>query len=235
MIHQITLKPSSIARVLGTAASFLVVASIGGQLAAHLTGDRHLYGLVFLFNVNAEKNIPSGFSTLLLFFAALLLAIIALLEGRQLRSPVHWAILSIGFAFMAADEALSFHERLIKPMRMQLGGDTYGVFYFAWVIPYIAIVLLLAPFFLGFMSRLPVKTRRAFLLAAALYLGGVIGVELVEGRFAESYGRHNPTYAMFVTVEESLEMAGAIVFVWALLTFIADRYEVVRFRFEKGR
>ncbi len=210
----------------------LVTASVAGQLAAQWTGDRRLYGLVFLFNVNAEKNIPSGFSTLLLFFAALLLATIAILERRQHRSPVHWWILSVGFAFMAADEALSFHERLIKPIRTQLDLESYGFFYFAWVIPYIAIVLLLAPFFLKFMSRLPLKIRRTFLLAAAVYLGGVLGVELVEGYFAETHGRNNLTYAMLVTVEESLEMAGVILFVWALMTFIADRYEVVRFRFE---
>jgi hypothetical protein len=37
---------------------------------------------------------------------------------------------------------------------------------------------------------------------------------------------------MIVTVEESLEMTGLIVFIWALLKYCADNYKQVRFRFE---
>ena len=45
----------------------------------------------------------------------------------------------------------------------------------------------------------------------------------------ELHGRDNLTYSMMVTVEESLEMGGVILFIWALLVYIADNYKEVRF------
>jgi uncharacterized membrane protein len=64
--NQILLNSSLIARVLGGVALLLIMASIGGQLIVYLTGHDVVYGLVWLFNLNGEKNIPTGFSTLLL-------------------------------------------------------------------------------------------------------------------------------------------------------------------------
>lgn len=68
-------------------------------------------------------------------------------------------------------------------------------------------------------------------MAATLYLGGAIGVEMAGGRYAELHGTNNWTYSMIVTVEESLEIAGLIVFIWALLKYCTDNYKEVRFRF----
>ncbi len=231
--HQILVKPSSVARVLGTVAVLLVLASFGGKLAAYLSGDHRLYGLVWLFDVNREKNIPTGFAVFLLLLAALLLAVVAILERKRAGSSVlHWAVLACGFLFMAADEAWVLHERLIKPFRNQLGDDGFGILYFSWVVPYGMLVLASALFFWRFLLRLPAKTRHAFVVAAVLFVGGSIGVEMLAGRFAELHGRRNLAYSMFNTVEESLEMGGVIVFIWALLVFIADSYGEVRFRFQ---
>lgn len=236
VINQIPLKPLLIARILGVVAFVLVLASIGGQLTAYLTGHDTVYGLVRLFYVDAEQNIPTFFSTFLLLFAALLLAVITVLTRNRTTSHVsHWAILSFGFLFMAVDEAVSLHERLSEPTRKLLGGGNLGVFYSAWVIPGIALVLVLALFFLRFLLHLPLRTRVTFLMAATLYLGGAIGLELIGGRYVELHGSQNLTYSMIATVEESLEMAGVIIFIWALLVYIADNHKEVRFRFDGVR
>jgi hypothetical protein len=68
-------------------------------------------------------------------------------------------------------------------------------------------------------------------MAATFYIGGAIGVELIGSHHAELYGYENWTYSMIATLEESLEMAGLIVFIWALLKHCADNYKVGRFRF----
>ena len=225
-IRLIRFNPSSIARYLGAVAFLLVLANIGFRLAARLTGNHHMYGLVRLFDIDIEKNIPSVFSALLLLYAALLLGLIAMLERRQAGHPIlHWTILSYGFLLMAVDEACSLHEELIRPIRHLWGDGDLGIFYFSWVIPGIAVVLVAAAFFFRFLLRLPAKSRSAFLIAATLYLGGAIGVELIAGRFVELHGKLNLTYHMMVVAEESLEMAGAIVFIWALLAFIADNHQ----------
>jgi hypothetical protein len=39
-------------------------------------------------------------------------------------------------------------------------------------------------------------------------------------------------YSMIAVAEESFEMAGLIVFIWALMKYCADNYKEVRFRFE---
>lgn len=232
-INQIILNPLAVARALGVVAFLLVLASIGGQLFKYLTGHDYVYGLVPLFDVDAEKNIPTFFSVLLLSFAALLLLVISVLEKKQkARDVSRWAILSSGFLLMGVDEGWSFHERLSMPVRGFLGDGNAGIFYDAWVIPGIAIVLALALFFLRFLLRLPVKTRSTFLVAATLFIGGAVGFELIGGRYTELHGQENLTYVMMATVEESLEMAGIIVFIYALLEYIAGQYKEVRFRFD---
>lgn len=232
-INQISINPSAIARLLGAVAFLLVLASIGGQFSKFELGHDYLKGLVLLFYVNAEQNIPTYFSVLLMLFAALILVVIAVLNGKQNVPHVSkWAILSFGFLFMAFDEAFQVHERLILPVRALLGECNLGIFYFAWVIPGIALVLLLGLFFLRFLLHLPTTTRLRFLMAAILYLGGAIGLELVGGRYAELHGVQNWTYSMITTVEESFEMTGLIVFIWALLEYCADNYREVRFQFD---
>jgi hypothetical protein len=233
--NQISLNPFKIARALGTVAFFLVLASIAGQLMFYKTGNK-FYGLVLLFDVDAECNIPTFFSMLLLLLAALLLSVITLLERKQTASHVlHWAILSFGFLFMAIDEVVAIHERLVNPLRRMLGPGNPGVFNFAWVIPGISLVLILALFFLKFWLRLPVKTRLTFLVASATYIGGCIGFELIGGHFAKLHGIHNFAYSVLTTVEESLEMAGVIFFIWGLLVYLADNYKEVQFRLNEFR
>jgi hypothetical protein len=103
--------------------------------------------------------------------------------------------------------------------------------YYSWVIPGIPLVLALALIFVRFLSRLSGATRFWFLLAAFLYLGGSIGFELIGGAYEELYGRKNLTYNMLATVEESLELAGLIIFIYALLAYLAANYGEVRLRF----
>jgi hypothetical protein len=235
-IYQVSLNPQSIARVLATIAFVLVLASIGGQLTVYMTAEESpdhelIVKLARRVYVDAEQNIPNFFSTMLLAFSAVLLSVIALLKRKEKDSQAkYWTVLSVGFLCMAADEAASIHEMLIMPMRSLMGGHNLGIFYWAWVIPGIGLVLVLGVFFLKFLVRLNAKTRRNFLTAAALYLGGAIGFEMIGGWYGESHGIYNLPYSMISTVEESLEMAGAIVFIRALLVYIAETYKEVQIR-----
>ena len=235
MTGRISLNPSSTALVLGAAAFLLLLASTGGQLSRFLLGHGRLKGLVPLFYLGGERNVPTFFSVLLMLFIVLLLATVAILDGKA-RAPHarKWVALSGGFLLMAYDEAFQVHERLIGPMRSLLGDGDLGVFYFAWVIPGIALVLALALFFLRFLLQLPTRTKLAFSIAGALYVVGAVGLELQEGRHAEVHGLLNPTSVALATVEESLELAALVLFIWALLGHIADRHGEVQLRFERG-
>jgi hypothetical protein len=179
-----------------------------------------------------EHNLPTYFSVLLILFLTLLLAVIATLNLKH-RMPhaSKWVILSFGFLCMAFDEAFQVHERLNIPVGTLFGAGSLGVLYFPWVVPGIALVVVLGLFFLRFLLHLPVPTRFRFLMAAALYVGGAIGVELIGGRHAELHGYENWAYSLIATLEESLEMAGLIVFIWALLSYCAGNFKERPFRF----
>ena len=228
-INRITVIPLRITQALGIAAAFLVLASVTGQLVKYLGGHDFVYGLVRLFYVDYENTLPSFFSASLLLIAALLLALIATLkQTAHATYRFQWALLSVTFLFMAIDEAASIHEMLIGPMRGLLGQQARGVFFFAWVIPGFAIAMIFGLSYLRFLLHLPFTTRWHVVLAATLYLGGAIGMELIGGRYADVHGMENLTYSMLATVEESLEMAGVIVFIYALLHYIADNYREIR-------
>ena len=229
---QLSLNPSAVARVLRAVAFLLVLGSIGGQLSKFLLGHNSVKGLIPLFDLSGEQNIPTFFSVLLMIFIALLLAVIAVLNRKQkTHDASKWAILSFMFLYMAYDEAFQVHEMLVAPVRELLGNGNLGIFYYAWVIPGIALVLVVALFFARFVLRLPATTRRAFLMATALYVGGSIGFELIGGAYDELHGWNNLKYNMISTAEESLEIAGLIVFLWALLKYCKHSYKEVRFRF----
>jgi hypothetical protein len=223
-----------VVRALGAAALLLLLASVGVHLTAALSDAWWVDGAVRLFDVEQERSFPTAFSTLLLLSASILLGLIAAMRRRRTGSREwYWAILSIGFFAMAADELLSFHEMLIMPSRRFLGEGDLGFLFFSWIVPGTALVLVLALFFGKFVLRLPPKTRRAFLRAAAIFLGGTIGVEMLGGHVAEAHGARNAGYAFLTTVEEGLEMAGILLFIRALLDYFAENFREVRLMFEE--
>lgn len=212
--------PDAVTKVLATLAAALVLAGVLGQLSRFLLDHDHVFGLVPLFHLDEEGNVPAVFSVGLMLAAAALLARIAWLKwALRDRDAPRWVILAIGFVLMAIDEGWSMHETLVAPMRSLLGSGRLGIFHFAWVIPGIGIVLALVPYYIGFLRRLPGPTRRRFLVAAALFLGGAIGMELLGGYYAEANGRATLVFEVLVAIEEGLEMAGLIVMIRALMLY----------------
>lgn len=225
----ITLKPKKTAGILSIIALLLTLAHIAGQFSTYYLGYDNIFGLIPMFNLNSEENIPAFFSTLMLVFSSILLAVIACAVKKS-NAPYfyHWLGLSLIFLFLSMDESLSFHESMTVPLRKGL--NTSGFLFYAWVIPYAIALLILILLYLKFFISLPAKTRNLLIIAAVLYIVGVIGIELLGGRIDEQVGRHNPTYVVYSTIEELLEMGGIIVFIYALMNYISTEYENLRLR-----
>lgn len=217
----------TIIRVLAATTIFLICASMGGQVIKYGTGHQKLYGLIPLFYVDWEGNIPTFFSALLLLHASFLLALIALLKRRFSDTRWRqWAILSFIFLYMAVDEASRIHELLKVPGKWLLGPMARSIFTYAWVIFGIAIVIIVAISFLNFYRHLAPQARKQFAIAAITFVSGAIGMELVGGYYYGLRGDMNITYAMLATVEEGLEMSGIIVFINALMKYVIDHYRI---------
>lgn len=81
-------------------------------------------------------------------------------------------------------------------------------------------------------STLPASsTTRGLLLAAALYVGGAIGLEMASGYYISRTGmNHNLTVALLATVEEFLEMSGVVVLIHAILSHLGQQTQAIRIR-----
>jgi hypothetical protein len=212
--------PSGLVRTVSLIAGALVLASLTLDFAALQLSAGASEKLRRLFSLDTEGNVPTFFSTFLLLLAAMLLNVIARLTRRQSGSGIAgWRMLSWVFALGALDEASRVHELLSQPMR-----DAFPrmgpAFHYAWVIPGMAVAMVVGAAFLPFFLRLPRPTRSNFALAAALYLGGAIGMELVGGLYLGTGTAEIVGY----TIEEGLEMAGMIVFMHSLLRYVAEHH-----------
>ena len=206
----------SVIRALLACMVLLILAGLAGQVSTWFLGHDTLLGFVPKFDVDQENNVPTWFSTICLFLCALAVSVTALLEWRR-RMPLsrYWFALSGTFAILSLDEAASFHETLVQPLRWLL--HTGGVFYFAWVIPGGLFAIGFALLFSDFLRRLPTETRRNFLVAGAVYVSGCLGMEMVGANHISVHQRPDFTFSMMTIVEESLEMFGTILFLRGLL------------------
>lgn len=226
-IPEIKISSKKILIVLIGVVFVLVGFSIWGQRiryfgVADIRGYWHEFLLDLLmsaFYMDAEGNIPAHLNALLLFISAVLLSMIGAWKyASKDKFRFHWFGLALIFLFLSFDEAAALHERLIKPMRAIAGAD--GFFYFTWVIPGLIAVALFGLLYLIFFLQLDKKFKILFLLSLGVYIGGVIGGEMVSGYFAANLGQKNFTYAVVASIEESIEMIGCSLIIYSLLEYI---------------
>lgn len=229
--------PQKVSRLLLVAIAFLIIASLLAQFAAYFVSQfTSINYSGRLFVLDEEANIPTLYSAITLAFCSMLLAIISYIKKRvDSRYSGYWKILSLLFLFISLDEACSIHEIFISPLRRLFNAS--GFFYFAWVIPAIIFLVIFLLGFLGFIKALPQKTRNLFIIAGTLYVGGALGMELIAGYYADNYTQNTITYTVVTTIEESLEMLGIVVFIYALLSYIKLHIEQMKLciRFDNSK
>ena len=211
----IQISPLQITMALAAIAAILTVLSIGQHLypGNDIPIDR--------INLDTEASIPTWFQASLMLLAGALAALIALLRSRASRGYVrHWIVAAVALVVLSADEMLAFHERLIGPMRSLLDVSS-GPLYFAWIVPGVLLVVGFAAAYLPFVAHLPERIRRLLIIAGVLYLTGALAMEALNGAYASSRGQDNLGYMLLTDLEEIFEMAGLLVLVYALLSFLS--------------
>jgi hypothetical protein len=223
----LVLNESFLLRFLGVSIAGLLLIGIATQIAKYEYGHRNLLGLVHTFSLDGEGTAGAYFSSVQLFIAALLLTVIAKVQRNSPKDARPWLVLALGFYFLSADEAIALHERLAQPMQELMGKGKLGLLYVGWIVPAAIGAGVVGIYFLPFLFRLPLSTRRHFVAAAVLFLGGAVGVEAVEGRYVEEHGMDNLGFSLYVFVEEGMEMIGILVFVRGLLRYLRSICETV--------
>ena len=213
--------------ILGTLVVGLALAGLASELAIELFDDDWGFGLVPLVNLEFEGNLPTWYSSTLLFGCAALLAVIAWVRLAG-RAPYrrHWALLAAIFLYLSIDESAVIHE-MINPIPAEAFAPGGG-FPFPWVLPFGALVVAFAVGYLGFLGHLPARFRTRFVAAGAIYVGGALGTELPIGFWYAAHGGDNLAYGLMNVAQESLEILGATIFCSALLAYIQAELGEIR-------
>ena len=172
------------------------------------------------FSLSYEDNVPTWYSSCLLFSCAVALACI----WNRPKSERHghgffWGLLCLGFLYMSLDESASYHEQMSLWFH-----STRGIFYYGWVIPMGGLVLALLLLFIKFLIVLPAKFRWRFFTAGFIYVGGALLMELPLGWWVDKSGSEgNIGYALIDGVQETMEMLGSTLFLIFLLQYFDER------------
>ncbi len=219
----LVISPKKITRFLTLSIGLLLIGHIGAFIEDYV---RHAHStlaknIIKWFDFNLEYNIPTWFSVIILFLAALLLFVIYLPKRlNRSKDAIYWIVLAFFFVFLSIDESVGFHEEIAKLLRPELGNNASSFLYWAWVIPYGMFVISAGLFFLRFVLGLPIKTRNLFILSSAMYILGALGLEFVEGYLYVHYGLDHIYNRILYCLEELLEMGGVVVFIHALLSYM---------------
>lgn len=219
-----------IARLLWLATAIVLGLGILREGVLEIVGTGTVLKDLRHFALDAEHSLPTWFESLIMATASALLAIMAVLSRRHdPQNRWHWTLLALVFILMSMDEAVSFHEATMAPLR-----ETFklsGFLYFSWVILAAPILIVLAIFYIPFMLRLPRRTALRFAIAGAMFVGGAFGLEFVGGYFVSAGGFESLPYKIAATCEETLEITGMVLFVTSLLRHLADTAPVLRVDF----
>lgn len=219
-MHALRISPRAVAVALAAAIAVLVLLSTLGQISTYYLGHARVLGLVRLFALDEEGNVPTWYSSITLLACAALLAIAALdAYTRADRWRRHWAALALIFLYLSVDEAATIHELTIEPLHDRLGVGSF--LRWAWVIPGTIAVAVIGIAYLRFVTALPGPTRLLFVTAGVVFLSGALGIEMVSGWWYDRYGNESMAFALLWTAEEALEMSGVAIFLYALVRHLA--------------
>ena len=165
------------------------------------------------FNFSGKSDIAIYYSVLILNVAACLLFIIAYLKNID-RDPYRfqWTGMAWIVLFFAIDSLAQILKKIQEFFRDKgwIGGGSEYV----WVT---GLVFLLAVLFFRFWLHLDNKYRFLFLVSAALYFAGVLGMEITS-----FYNSKEFIYSLFLTIEQGLQYGGVTLLIYSLLLYITS-------------
>lgn len=178
------------------------------------------------FMLMNENSVTTWFTVILIALNAFLLTVNAT-AARQLRtgSALPWLFLAAIIAYLSMDEMLELHERIGVAVAHSLKFSDKMAF--PWVVTGLAFTTVVGLSFIGFLRRLPRRTARLFILAGGVYVGGALGLEVIELLTVSKFGM-GAIFYIEVMFEECMEMFGQALFAYALLDHLAQQRATIR-------
>lgn len=180
-----------------------------------------------VLDVDEESSIPTWFSSAQLLLASALLFLVAFIKSRTgERYTGHCLVLGLIFMGLSIDEMVSIHEQATLALNFEIRGLNGA----SWIAIGVPLVLAVALAYRGFVMDLPQRSRLLLVLAAGTFVGGAIGVEMLDAITQAAYLELSVTHTLVVATEESLERLGIAIFIFWLLSYIRDELGVNRVR-----
>ena len=210
----------SIRRVTITLAAVTALLAVLGLITQVLSpGETEPDTWAHVFDLDAEATLPAWFQSAMMLAIGALLWKIGSSGGPDNRFSRHWKFLAGVFVYLSADESASLHETLGFWISEHFGWESsLGVY--VWLIPALTLLVGLGIASWKFLRHLPPRIRRTMVIAAFVYVAGAAGMEIVEALLDRLSGSFS--FSMMTVVEETLEMAGLVLFIHALLSYLRD-------------
>ncbi|MBD2260561.1 hypothetical protein [Pseudanabaena sp. FACHB-2040] len=187
--------------------------------------------IVFYLNVDAENNVPTLYSSALLFLSSVLLYTIAV-AARGARKKLYWQGLALVFLFLSVDELLQLHENIngLLNSTTQAGDSISGSG--RWDVFSLMLFAVVSLSYFRFFLALPQRVKRLFFVAAVSFVVGGAGIEFIGVNFFPDI-YHQPIFLAEVisTVEEFLEILGTCLFISGLLAYTQYELKAIRLEF----
>ena len=174
-----------------------------------------------MLTLGEEASFGTWFQVIALVLLSVTLLTIAV-ACRRTHAPFawHWCILGLLALGFSIDEQVKIHDAGDGTAQIRDALGMSGPVFYGWVIVGGLSVLTVGLVYRHFLRALPHATRNLFMLAAALYAGGEIGLEAVSGWYASGVGREfDSIYQAITAFEEFAGMAGIVVAIAAVLHY----------------
>ena len=242
----VTIPAKPVFFALAIAAVVFAALGFAAEYAGTMEDHDVLWAFARLFDFGQEGNFINWYQSVTLFGCAVLLGVIALLK-KHARAPsvALWVLMALVMAFVGVDEAAQIHDLTMNAVIAALSGDEVSPENGArgedaafgssmWMLIYVPVLIVLGFVYIRFFLALPKRTRWGFAIAAGLYIGGAVGVELIYEKVSEAAGGDTAAAFALDAASELGEMLGVAVFAGTLAAYIAREHGGMRVEFRSN-
>jgi hypothetical protein len=187
------------------------------NLQVYNEANGRIFELSNRLDLDDETSVPSWFSHVLLLTIGLAAGLAAYLQTEKRLRWIWGSIASLS-VIMSLDEAASLHEHSLQTLHVYVFKEAAPtVMQNAWllVLP-IVLALAIASGYVLY-NYFPRRTAKLFILGGVIFLTGAVAVDLLSTAVSEESFAHQ---GVMVGVEESLELVGATIILYAIVDYI---------------
>ena len=228
---EIRVSPLRVALFLAAIAVLLLIAHLAAEAVEKAFGESLPDRATAIWSLDEENNIPTWYASMLLALVGLALAFVGLMKYQE-RDRHYWQWFAIALIplFLSLDDMAQLHEALSDPLSEEYGFG--GLLRWAWIVVAAPVVAVLTVLFLPFLFRLPRRTALLLLAGAGITFSGGVVLEMFEGWSFDSSGGGGAIFFSLVTVQETMELIGSIIALYAVIDYVGGSHSELVLRIE---